>query len=132
MSQPAHPMRLVATIAALCVPILAGADVRRGVVTAAALRPCSAERQQPAGSMCGQVLVPEDRGVKGGRQIALSVVVLPARSAGGHADPIFGIAGGPGIGSTRLAVSYPRSTTRSRPITTSSSSTSAVPATRIR
>ncbi len=58
--------------------------------------------------MCGEVSVPEDRGIKGGRQIALSVVVLPGRSAAGRADPIFGIAGGPGIGSTRLAVSYPR------------------------
>jgi pimeloyl-ACP methyl ester carboxylesterase len=58
--------------------------------------------------MCGQVRVPEDRAVKGGRQIDLNIVVLPARSAAGHADPVFGIAGGPGIASTRLAASYPR------------------------
>ena len=106
-----HPrfIRLAAAMAAFLVPIQVSAS-GRGVarVTGTALRPCPTERQQPAGSMCGEVSVPEDRGIKGGRQIALSVVVLPGRSAAGRADPIFGIAGGPGIGSTRLAVSYPR------------------------
>ena len=40
-----------------------------------ALRPCPASAQQPSGALCGQVSVPENRSLKGGRQIALSVVV---------------------------------------------------------
>jgi hypothetical protein len=65
--------------------------------------------QRPArGSLCGTVAVPENRTLKGSRQIALNVVVLPARSGNGHDNPIFGSAGGPGIGSTRLAIRYPR------------------------
>src|SRR5262245_17458185 len=58
--------------------------------------------------MCAQVKVPEDRGLTGGREIALNVVVLPSRALAGHADPVFAIAGGPGIAATRLPATYPR------------------------
>jgi pimeloyl-ACP methyl ester carboxylesterase len=68
----------------------------------------SAGIEQPSGALCGQVSVPENRAVKGGRQLALNVVVLPSRSAAGKSDPVFGLAGGPGFAATRLAVSYPR------------------------
>jgi len=76
--------------------------------TPAALRPCPAASEQPSGALCGQVSVPENRAVNGGRQIALNVVVLPSRSAAGKSDPVFGLAGGPGFAATRLALSYPR------------------------
>jgi len=76
--------------------------------TPAALRPCPPASEQPSGALCGQVSVPENRAVKGGRQLALNVVVLPSRSAAGKSDPVFGLAGGPGFAATRLAVSYPR------------------------
>ena len=72
------------------------------------LRSCAPDSGRPAGSLCGTVAVPENRTLKGSRQIALNVVVLPARSGNGHGNPIFGLAGGPGIGSTRLAIRYPR------------------------
>src|SRR5262245_44591832 len=73
-----------------------------------ALRPCAADKQQPAGALCGQIGVPESRAKTGGRQIALSIVVLPGRSASAKTDPVFGLAGGPGGAATHLAIAYPR------------------------
>jgi pimeloyl-ACP methyl ester carboxylesterase len=52
--------------------------------------------------------VPENRAVAGGRQIALSVVVLPSRSAAGHGDPVFAVSGAPGSAASLLATTYPR------------------------
>jgi pimeloyl-ACP methyl ester carboxylesterase len=86
---------------------LAASDPRAAAAPPA-LRPCLSAAQQPSGALCGQVTVPEDRAIKNGRQIALSLVVLPSRSLAGKSDPVFGLAGGPGIAATRLAVSYPR------------------------
>jgi pimeloyl-ACP methyl ester carboxylesterase len=79
-----------------------------GPMAGPAMRPCPPDSGQPSGAMCGQISVPENRAVKGGRQIALNIVVLPSRSAAGHADPVFGIAGGPGMASSNLAITYPR------------------------
>ena len=93
--------------AAALLPLAASAPRAAGGAPPA-LRPCPPAAQQPAGALCGQISVPEDRAIKAGRQIALSLVVLPSRSAAGRLDPVFGLAGGPGIGATRLAVSYPR------------------------
>src|SRR5262245_4985883 len=76
-----------------------------------ALRPCAADKQQPAGALCGQIGLPEtraSRGTTGGRQIALGFVVLPGRSASAKTDPVFGLAGGPGGAATHLAIAYPR------------------------
>lgn len=99
-------VRCFALVAAL-VPLAAAGS---GAAPSAppVLHPCPPASQQPSGALCGQVPVPEDRAVKNGRQIALSVVVLPSRSPAGKGDPIFALAGGPGVGGTRLAVSYPR------------------------
>jgi len=99
-----HREDLMMTACFALLVTLAAAGSGNGVT----LRPCPAASEQPSGALCGQVSVPEDRGVKGGRQISLSVVVLPSRSPAGKSDPVFGLAGGPGIGATRLAVSYPR------------------------
>src|SRR5262245_47558178 len=73
-----------------------------------ALRPCPSDREQPSGALCGEIAVPENRAKTGGRQIALSVVVLPGRSPSAKTDPVFGVAGGPGAAGTRLAIAYPR------------------------
>src|SRR5215471_19091333 len=75
---------------------------------AVALRPCAADKQLPSGALCGQLPVPENRAKAGGRQIALSLVVLPGRAPSAKGDPVFGVAGGPGAASTRLAIAYPR------------------------
>src|SRR4029079_2872756 len=72
------------------------------------LRPCPADKQQPSGAMCGQVTVPENRAAAGGRPIALSLIVLTGRSATAKTDPVFSLAPGPGVGATRLAITYPR------------------------
>lgn len=72
------------------------------------LRPCPADKEQTSGALCGQVSVPENRAKTGGRQIALSVVVLPGRSPSAKTDPVFGFAGGPGAAATRLSIAYPR------------------------
>jgi pimeloyl-ACP methyl ester carboxylesterase len=94
--------------AAALLPLAASGPRAAGAGATPALRPCPAAAQQPTGALCGQISVPEDRAIKNGRQIALSLVVLPSRSPAGKSDPVFALAGGPGIGATRLAVSYPR------------------------
>lgn len=54
---------------------------------------------------CGTVVVPEDRSLAGGRQIALSVIVLPA--AGTETlPPLYDIDGGPGLASSKNAGFY--------------------------
>ena len=52
---------------------------------------------------CGTFVVPENRAAGGGRQIALKVVVLPARGAVRAPDPIFLLTGGPGLGAATEA-----------------------------
>ena len=47
-------------------------------------------------SLCGEVLVYEDRAANSGRQIALNVMVIPATISEPLPDPIFFLAGGPG------------------------------------
>jgi pimeloyl-ACP methyl ester carboxylesterase len=58
------------------------------------LRPCTLRPSVEA--RCGTFTVPENRGVKGGRTIALRVAVIPARDGGTRRDPIVVLAGGPG------------------------------------
>ena len=57
---------------------------------------------------CGTAAVLENR-AKGGRELELSIVVIPARSATPLADPVFFIAGGPGQTATDLAAMLERS-----------------------
>lgn len=52
---------------------------------------------------CGSVSVPEDPGRPAGRRIDLRVVVLTARGEPVEPDPVFLLAGGPGMGATGLA-----------------------------
>ena len=52
---------------------------------------------------CGSYSVPENRGIQGGRTLTLRVVVIPARSKGPGAEPVFYFQGGPGGAATESA-----------------------------
>lgn len=52
---------------------------------------------------CGSYSVYEDREAMSGRQIALNLVVVPAKGPDAAPDPVFFLAGGPGQGAAALA-----------------------------
>jgi pimeloyl-ACP methyl ester carboxylesterase len=111
MFRTLFPIRLfVAGVAFAAATVAAAPDIARGQArgATASLAACGPERQAPAGAQCGVVNVPENRTTPGGRQIALSVVVLPSRSPAGRTDPVFGIAAAPGSAASLLATTYPR------------------------
>jgi pimeloyl-ACP methyl ester carboxylesterase len=65
------------------------------------LRECAVlEGEVPA--RCGTFRVPEDRGTRAGREIALEVVVVPAQGPSRAPDPVMVLAGGPGQVATEL------------------------------
>ncbi len=51
-------------------------------------------------AQCGRLSVPEDPAVPGGRQLQLFVARIPAVNAHGRPDPLFLLAGGPGLAAT--------------------------------
>ncbi|MGH8494784.1 MAG: alpha/beta hydrolase [Gammaproteobacteria bacterium] len=55
---------------------------------------------------CGALAVFENRDAGAGRKIALKVVVLPALEPDSKAEPLFDLAGGPGVAATRAARLY--------------------------
>jgi pimeloyl-ACP methyl ester carboxylesterase len=68
----------------------------------ARLEPCRAV-QGPTDALCGSLTVPENRDLPDGRQIQLSLVVLPALTDDRRPDPLVFLAGGPGQGAARMA-----------------------------
>ena len=56
-----------------------------------------------AEAQCGALEVFEDRSAGTGRKIALNIVVLPAVNRDPKPDPLFFLAGGPGVGATEIA-----------------------------
>lgn len=75
------------------------APVQRGKVQ---LKPCN----KPAvtrDALCGKYEVFEDRVAKGGRKIALNIILLPALSAKPAPDALFYLVGGPGGAATASA-----------------------------
>ena len=52
---------------------------------------------------CGTMIVPENRSSRGGRQLSLRVIVIPARNRNPDPAPIFIFAGGPGEAATSYA-----------------------------
>jgi pimeloyl-ACP methyl ester carboxylesterase len=54
---------------------------------------------------CGRLTVPENPAAPGGRQIALRVAVVPAISTRKRPDPLFILAGGPGMGAASFYTS---------------------------
>jgi pimeloyl-ACP methyl ester carboxylesterase len=51
-------------------------------------------------AQCGRLTVPEDPAVPGGRQLQLFVARIPAINEHGRPDPLFLLAGGPGLAAT--------------------------------
>jgi pimeloyl-ACP methyl ester carboxylesterase len=66
------------------------------------LKPCTGY-DVPVDAYCGTLKVFENRATKQGRQIDLSIVVLPALSNDPKPDPFFFLAGGPGQGAAKMA-----------------------------
>jgi pimeloyl-ACP methyl ester carboxylesterase len=56
--------------------------------------------------LCGKLTVFENRQTRSGRTIDLNIVVLPAFDQKGKTEPLFDLAGGPGIASTSAAIFY--------------------------
>ena len=66
------------------------------------LEPCPRDVGVP-GAECGHLEVYEDREATTGRQISLRVVVLPAVGRDVQPDPLFVLAGGPGMAASDMA-----------------------------
>ena len=75
------------------------------------LQPCTSE-EGPMDALCGTIEVFEDRQAQTGREIALKVVVLPALSNDAAPDPLFILAGGPGMGAAENAAMFKRALDR--------------------
>ncbi len=58
-------------------------------------------------ALCGTLEVPEDPARPSGRKIGLRIVVIAAQAATAAADPVFGLAGGPGGAGTTLLTWMP-------------------------
>jgi pimeloyl-ACP methyl ester carboxylesterase len=70
-----------------------------------ALKPCKMEGIKEE-ILCGKLRVFENRATRSGRTIALNVVVLPALDHGSILEPLFDLAGGPGVAATGAANFY--------------------------
>lgn len=83
----------------------AGADAGRWAKLGAERLPLAVCRPDGAKEdlLCGSFPVPEDRTKPDGRQIALRVVVVPARTERPEPDPIVPVGGGPGEAITEAA-----------------------------
>jgi pimeloyl-ACP methyl ester carboxylesterase len=76
------------------------------LLAALLLAPCNIE--EVGSARCGAVKVPENRTVRGSRQIGLNVVVLPATGVKRAKEAIYIFQGGPGQAATTLADFYAR------------------------
>ncbi|MGH8296515.1 MAG: alpha/beta fold hydrolase, partial [Steroidobacteraceae bacterium] len=73
-----------------------------------ALSPCELRQSQGLAliqARCGRLAVPENPAAPHGRQIALRVAVVPAISTRKRPDPLFVLAGGPGMAATSFYAS---------------------------
>jgi pimeloyl-ACP methyl ester carboxylesterase len=95
-------MRSRSLIPVLAILILSGCSQNQAVAAIDKLKPCTGN-DTPPDAYCGTLKVYENRDTKQGRQIDLSIVVLPALRADSQPDPLFFLAGGPGQGAARLA-----------------------------
>jgi len=81
----------------------------------------------PVAARCGTLSVPENRATSKGRAIALRIVVVAALIESARPDPIFWLAGGPGVAATDDAPAAVRFLQGPTWSAISSSSTSAAP-----
>ena len=96
--QNLHVRRLL-LLAALA---LGGCSQQAQLTVTERLKPCTGD-DTPVDAVCGTLKVYENRTTKQGRQIDLSIVVLPALRADAKPDPLFFLAGGPGQGAAKMA-----------------------------
>jgi pimeloyl-ACP methyl ester carboxylesterase len=69
------------------------------------LHPCKVQGIEEE-LLCGKLSVFENRQARSGRMVNLNIVVLPALDQSSKEDPLFDLAGGPGIASTTAAGLY--------------------------
>ncbi|MBI1355703.1 MAG: alpha/beta fold hydrolase [Acidobacteria bacterium] len=96
-------------VASVCAALLAGCgavDTQTDALDR--LKPCTSE-QGPLDAYCGSVEVWEDREAETGRRISLKVVVLAGARRNEHPDPLFFLAGGPGLGAAQVSSEIQRS-----------------------
>ena len=94
--------RAVAAVAAACLAAAACGDGRESATRSLALSECRLPKLAFA-AQCGTLTVPENRMSPQGRQITLTVAVLPANTLNPRPDPLFILPGGPGQAATFLA-----------------------------
>ncbi|MEO8315217.1 MAG: alpha/beta fold hydrolase [Pseudomonadota bacterium] len=99
------PHRNLALLALLLIaggPIgLAATAPQANVPAPLVLSPCRLEHPSGLASLeaeCGHLTVPENRGASGGRQLQLFVARVPSLSRRRAPEPLFILAGGPGLG----------------------------------
>src|ERR1051326_7536473 len=95
--------RVICFVASLLC-ILALANCKRGK-GASALRPCRLPGIDE-GVLCGKLTVFENRATRVGRTIDRNVVVMPAFGPKNKTEPLFELAGGPGVAATGAAGFY--------------------------
>jgi len=86
----------------ICILAIIGCEKREGL---AKLKPCRQSGIEDE-LLCGKLTVFEDRQKRAGRTIDLNVVVLPALDQKNKAEPLFELAGGPGVAATGAANFY--------------------------
>jgi pimeloyl-ACP methyl ester carboxylesterase len=91
-----------ALVAILAFFVISGCTQSQAVPAIDRLKPCTGY-DTPVDAYCGTLKVYENRATKQGRQIDLSIVVLPALRADSQPDPLFFLAGGPGQGAAKMA-----------------------------
>ena len=93
---------LVGLAVLLCFAALGGCEHRQGL---AKLRPCRLPGINEQ-LLCGKFTMFENRQIRTGRAIDLNIVVLPAFDQKNKSEPLFDLAGGPGVPSTGAAGFY--------------------------
>ena len=73
--------------------------------TRSPLKPCKIDGVEEE-LLCGKLTVFENRKSRSGRTIDLNIVVLPALDSRSKDDPLFDLAGGPGLAATGAASFY--------------------------
>jgi pimeloyl-ACP methyl ester carboxylesterase len=102
MGAPRYFFGVIIVTGLLCFFALDGCGHREGF---SGLRPCRLTGIDEE-VLCGKLTVFENRQTRTGRTIDLNVVVLPAFDPKNKAEPLFDLAGGPGVAATSRAEFY--------------------------
>jgi pimeloyl-ACP methyl ester carboxylesterase len=99
---------LCLAVAVLAETLLGPGACRAGPARQLQLSPCQLHQALDltlVQAQCGRLAVPENPAAPGGRQIRLRVAVVPAISTRKRPDPLFVLAGGPGMGAASFYTS---------------------------